>query len=154
MSCSIALIVNLPIGINLLAGAMPAIIALTAETLGLERDDFVPVAEESGNRVDLCVNSADEVTAGLSAGQSLSFSGQGVRAAFYLDSEGHTAVRVEGKAPEAELRALGETLAKKLVQQYAYHRLVTEMKARNMNVVEEMVEADGTVRLRVRVFQG
>jgi hypothetical protein len=154
VSCSIFLIVNLPAGVNLLVGAMPAIIALAAEALGLERENSVPVAGREENRVDLGVNNAAEVTAGLSAGQSISFSGRGVRATFYPDSEGRAAVRVEGRAPEAELRALGEALSKKLIQQYAYHRLVTEMKTRGMNVVEEEVEADGTVRLRVRVFQG
>jgi hypothetical protein len=49
---------------------------------------------------------------------------------------------------------MGEALAQKLVQQYAYHRLVSEMKVRNMNVIEEELEEDGTVRMRVRVIQG
>ncbi|MDR3038618.1 MAG: DUF1257 domain-containing protein, partial [Candidatus Adiutrix sp.] len=122
--------------------------------LTLESRAAGPSAEAAENSVDLCLNHAEEVSGGLNFGQALTFSGPGVKVIFSRDAGGRAAVRVSGRKSQAELEALGEALAQKVVQQYAYHRLVTEMKARNMNVVEEEVEADGTVRLQVRVFQG
>ena len=53
-----------------------------------------------------------------------------------------------------ELKEIGQTFANKIVQQYVYHQLVTEMKNRNFNVVGEEVEQDGTVKLQVRTYQG
>jgi len=44
-------------------------------------------------------------------------------------------------------------MANRLVQQYAYHRLITKLKEQNFNIVGEEVEQDGTVRLQVRTFQ-
>ena len=52
------------------------------------------------------------------------------------------------------MRAVAEEVARRLAQQYAYHRLVTEMKARGMSIVDEEVERDGTVRMQVRVYRG
>jgi formylmethanofuran dehydrogenase subunit E len=147
-------LVALPAGLNLLSGIMASAISMAALSMNLEPDESAAVTDDQNNRVDLCVDNAAEVSSGLSAGQSVSFSGKGVRVTFYLDAENHTAVRVEGKGSKAELRAIGDAISKKLVQQYAYHRLVGEMRVRGMNVVDETVEADGTVRLRVRVFQG
>ena len=50
--------------------------------------------------------------------------------------------------------AIGQQFSKAVVQQYAYHRLMTELKQRNFNVVGEQVEEDGTVRIQVRTYQG
>jgi hypothetical protein len=47
-------------------------------------------------------------------------------------------------------RQLGQDLIGRVTQQYVYHRLVTEMKERNMAVVHEEVDEDRTVRIRVR----
>jgi hypothetical protein len=37
-----------------------------------------------------------------------------------------------------------------VTQQYAYHRIVTELKQRNMTIVDEHVSEDQTVKIRVR----
>jgi len=155
MSVCLVTVVAVPVGINLMTGALFAAATAAAAALNLVMDDQ-PVNDqiEQGNTVDLCLENTGEVGGDLRAGQSLSFSGQGVKVIFYQDAEGRTAVRVSGQKSKQELKEIGEKLAQKLIQQYAYHRLVTEMKARNMNVVEEEVEQDGTVHLKVRVFQG
>lgn len=157
MSVCIVTVVLVPAGINLLSGAMMAAMAATAASLDLSLEDEQANRQKAGageNSVDLCINNAQEVSGGLTPGKSVTFSREDLKVVFFQDAEGQTGVRVSGRKSEAELRQLGETLAQKLVQQYAYHRLVTEMKARNMNVVEEEVEEDGTVRMRVRVIQG
>ena len=155
MSVCIMTMVAVPVGVNLMNGALFAAVTATAAALKLVLDDQ-PVKNqiERGNTVDLCLENAGEVGGDLRAGQSLSFSGQGIKVIFHQDAEGRTLVRVSGPKSKRELKSIGESIAQKLVQKYAYHRLVTGMKARNMNIVEEEVESDGTVRLKVRVFQG
>lgn len=154
MSVCIVTLVAIPATANLIGGAIAAAATVAAASLGMKQEQKSQTKAKAGNSVDIFLNNASEVTGNVVHGQSLIFHGQDVTAEFYLDEQGKTAVRVYGNKSKAELEAIGEALAKKMVQQYAYHRLVTEMKARNMNVVEEDVEADGTIRLQVRVFQG
>lgn len=155
MSVCIVTTILVPAGINLLSGTMMAAMAATAASMDLCQDQAEAGQELAGaNSVDLCLDNASEVTEGLAVGQSVSFSRADLKVVFFQDAEGQTHVRVSGRKSKTELEELGQALARKLVQQYAYHRLVTEMKARNMNVVEEEVEEDGTVRMRVRVIQG
>jgi hypothetical protein len=51
---------------------------------------------------------------------------------------------------KAELKRLGEELIGRVTQQYVYHKVVTELKQRNMAIVNEEVTADRTVKIRVR----
>ena len=82
------------------------------------------------------------------------FFGDGIAVEFCIDENGRSFVRAFGQKSEEELRELGETMAGRIMQQYAFHRVVAEMRERNMNIVEEEVEEDGTVRLLVRVHHG
>lgn len=68
------------------------------------------------------------------------------------DERGACTVCVSGsKHSDAELRAIGEEVAGRVVQQFAYHKLMTELKNRNYSVVDEEVLADQSVRVRVRL---
>lgn len=68
------------------------------------------------------------------------------------DERGACTVCAEGsRHSKAELRQLGEEVAGRLVQQFAYHRLMTELKARKFNIVEQKVEGDESIRVRVRL---
>ena len=49
-----------------------------------------------------------------------------------------------------ELREIGQELIERVTQQYVYHRIVTELKARHMTIVDEELAEDRTVRIRVR----
>jgi Protein of unknown function (DUF1257). len=153
MSVCIVSVVLVPSGINLLGGVMLAAATAAANAMNLKLEVSDKSKTENENSVDLCLNNASEVTDGIPVGKHLNFSGDGVKVIFFQNADGDSMVRVSGHKSKAELSALGDTLSKKIVQQYAYHRLVTEMKARNMNVIEEEVEEDGTVRLRVRTIK-
>ena len=63
-------------------------------------------------------------------------------------------VRVSGAGrTEEELRKAGQEAIDRITQQYAYHRLVTELKQRRFEVVEEGVQEDRSIRLRVRQWR-
>ncbi len=75
----------------------------------------------------------------------------GVRATFSRDGRGALRVCMEGGGlSKAQLRKLGNELVGRVTQQYAYHRIVTELKQRNMTIVDEQVTNDQTVKIRVR----
>ena len=76
---------------------------------------------------------------------------EGIRATFSRDARGALRVCMEGKGlSKRQLRELGEELIGRVTQQFVYHRIVTELKEKNMAIVGEEVTADRVVRLRVR----
>ena len=153
MSVVIISTVELAKGARALEGVLKSFIGAAAREVGLVREEM-RAANQNMKSVEIGLDSAEEVAGGVPTGESVVFSGDGVTAEFFVDAAGKVAVRVSGEGTEDRLRELGQKLADRVVQQYAYHRLVTEMRSRNMNIVEEEVEADGTVRMRVRVYQG
>lgn len=104
---------------------------------------------DSGNRAEIAIEDC-EILAGTGQ-QEIVVQRDGVIARFSRDARGALKVCVEGGGlSKGQLRQIGEELVGRVTQQYAYHRLMTEMKSRHMTVVEESVEADQTVRIRVR----
>ena len=100
------------------------------------------------------VSHAHAVADDIPFGDEITLSKGDVRLTLSRNQAGQVAIKVAGKGKtDAQLRAIGQEMADRLVQQYAYHRLMTELKAQNFNVVGEEVEEDGTVRLKVRTFQ-
>ena len=76
---------------------------------------------------------------------------EGMRAVFTRDQRGALKLCMEGEGhSKAELRRVGEELINRVTQQYVYHRVVTELKQRNMTIVDEQISADRTVKIRVR----
>lgn len=83
--------------------------------------------------------------------QSIVVERDGVRATFSRDARGTLRLCMEGHGlSKSELRKLGEDLLGRVTQQYAYHRIVTEMKNRNMTIVDEQMTEDQSVKIRVR----
>jgi len=52
------------------------------------------------------------------------------------------------------LRALGEELSGRVVQQYVYQKLMEEMQTRGFVVVEDETDANHAIRLKVRHWEG
>lgn len=150
-------IVLIAVGIPAASAAWPAIAAAAVaagSALGFAASQAGPKIEKM-NEVELPVGDSSAVSDDISPGREIVLSKDDVDVIFSRDTRGRMAVKVCGSGKsEAELREIGEKMANGLTQQYAYHRLVTELKQRNFNVVDEEVEEDGTVRLQVRVFQG
>jgi hypothetical protein len=111
------------------------------------------VQTETRNRAEIDVE--DSEVLGESFGpETIRVERDGLIATFSRDARGALKVCVEGGGlSKSELKRVGEELIGRVTQQYAYHRLVTELKQRSMEVVNEEVDADRTVRLRVRNWQ-
>jgi stage V sporulation protein SpoVS len=60
-------------------------------------------------------------------------------------------MHVSGKnKTEAELQAIGQTVMNRILQQYAYQRVMEELEKRGFTVVKEEVDENQVIRIRVR----
>ena len=76
---------------------------------------------------------------------------EGVTIEFRRDERGVCSLCVRGDWTKSALRKIGEEDAGRVTQQYAYSKLVTELKKRNYSVVDEHVQGDASIRVRVRL---
>lgn len=109
---------------------------------------------ESASSVRLEIERSEVVTNQLGRDQKISVARDGVTVTFSRDARGKASLCVTGNGQsDAELRALGEELSQAVVQQYVYQRLTDEMRTRGFNVVEEEVNEDRSIRLKVRQWE-
>lgn len=93
-----------------------------------------------------------EVLADLTArGERFVIQRGDITISFGQDERGACTVCVTGERhSDRELRRIGEEVAGRVVQQFAYHKLMTELKQRNFSLVGEEVLGDQSLRLRIR----
>jgi len=110
-------------------------------------------AEESAQTASVTVKNGEFVTEGMAEGTSLVVTRGDVRLTFRLDRKGKCQVEAFGAGmSKVELQRLAEKAAGKVVQMYAYHKLVTEAKNQGFVLVEETTDLQGAIRLRLRRF--
>jgi len=113
------------------------------------------VANESTGRVNLEIAQSELVTNQLGRDQRLVVTREGVTITFSRDARGKAALCVTGNGQSDEvLRALGEELSGRVVQHYVYQKLMDEMRSRGFVVVEEENDANHSIRLKVRHWDG
>ena len=157
-------IVVLPVVLPALPSALPIIASAVGAAAGLL--GFAAVSNEAGTveveaengveaGVTLEVDNADLIHNSLALGQEQVFVKGDITVRFKRDLNGDTSVSVHGEDhTEEELQEVGQQFVNTVLQQYAYHQIVTELKNRDFNMVDQEVDEDGTVRLHVRTFQG
>ena len=106
---------------------------------------------KTATRAEIAVEDS-EILAGTGAsGEELTVERDGVKATFSRDARGALRLCLEGHhLSKAELKELGEELIGRVTQQYAYHRVITELKERQMDVIEQTVGEDRAIHIRVR----
>ena len=140
--------------------AFSAAVTAAAATLGYEvvseaqarLHEKTPRA--TAGAVQLEIERSEVVTNQLGRGQRIVVNRAGVTVTFARDAHGKALLCVSGSGQdEATLRALGEELSQAVVQQYVYQKLMDEMRQRGFNVVEEEVNEDRSIRLKVRHWE-
>jgi hypothetical protein len=102
-------------------------------------------------REEIEVDDSEILAASGGLRQELVVERDGLRAVFTRDERGALKLCLEGEGfSKSQLRQIGEELIGRVTQQFVYHRLMTELKERHMNVVEEEVSEDRTIKIRVR----
>jgi hypothetical protein len=137
--------------------AISAAVTAAAASLGyqLVAEHHRPAtAAVSERRVELEIPHSEIVTGTLGRTQSIRVAGDGVLLTFSRDARGRASVCVTGEGrSEDQLREVGEAFSQRVVQQYVYQRLMEEMSARGYNVVEEQVDEECGIRLKVRCWE-
>ena len=111
-------------------------------------------ASSETTRVDLEIDQSELVTDQLTREQQITVTRNGVTVTFARDARGKASLCVTGQGHRHEaLRALGEELSQRVVQQYVYQRLMDEIRARQFVVVEEQTEANHAIRIKVRHWE-
>ncbi len=141
--------------------AFSAAVVAAAHSLGYTLVDHtiqqraLSAAREKVSRVDLEIANSQIVTGQLERDKQVSVTRGTVTVVFSRDARGHASVCVSGtNQSEEELRTQGEELSRRVVQRYVHQRLLQEIQARRFVVVEETVDSNQAIRLKVRHWDG
>jgi hypothetical protein len=127
--------------------------AMSSNGFTLARSSSSRSAGSRLNRAEIEVDESEILAETSGVDQTIVVEREGVRAIFSRDARGALKVCMEGSNhSKAELQRIGEELIGSVTQQYAYNRIVSELKERNMTIVDEEVAADRTVKIRVKSF--
>lgn len=140
----------------LIIAGWPVITSAVAAAVGAMGFSIVNARAEPRTRTDEktreVIDVEDSEILAESAAQEIVVERDGIRVVFSRDARGALKLCMEGHGhSKRDLRRIGEELLGRVTQQYAYHRIVTELKEHGMCVVDEQVSADRTVKIRVRV---
>lgn len=141
--------------------AFSAAVAAAATSLGYTlveecvQGQEINLAEETTRRINLEIDQSEIVTNQLGRDQQITVRRGEVTVTFSRDARGKAAVCVSGAGhSDEELRALGEELSQRVVQKYVHQRLLEEITARQFVIVEEEVDENQAIRLKVRHWDG
>ena len=140
--------------------AFSAAVAAAAASLGYTIVEEGIKQSRTGNvnetgKVTLEIEQSEIVTNQLGRDQRIKAMRGGVTVTFSRDARGKASVCVTGPGhSDEELRSIGEELSQRVVQKYVHRRLMDEIRARGFNVVEEEVDENHAIRLKVRHWDG
>lgn len=141
------LITNWPI----IAAAVTAAVGSMGFTAVQEAASHNSAVASGVTREVIEVEDSEIMPSAVATGERMVVERDGVRATFSRDAHGGLQICMEGRGvSKSELRALGDELLGRVTQQYAYHRIVTELKNRNMTIVDEQMTEQQSVKIRVR----
>ncbi|HID75263.1 MAG TPA: DUF1257 domain-containing protein [Planctomycetaceae bacterium] len=134
-----------------IAAAVTAAVSTMGYAVAKQGEEAVRAGTDVTNKAEIEVEESEILPDASGTGQEIVVQREGVRARFTRDARGVLRVCVEGAGySKAELRRMGQELIGRVTQQYVYHRVVTELKQRDMTIVDEEVTEDRTIRIRVR----
>jgi len=135
--------------------AAAASLGYTIVQEGIQLGQTSQVSETGERRVNLEIEQSEIVTGQLGRDQRITVTRGSVTVTFSRDARGKASICVTGPGhSDEELRTIGEELSQRVVQKYVHTRLLEECRARQFNIVEEEVDANNTIRLKVRHWDG
>ena len=124
--------------------------ALTKEAQALKAE-IEGKAEARCEEVEISMENSEILEKSLHAGQEMVFSKDNVTIRITRDERGRCVVCASGTGhTKTELKTMAEQFSQKLTQCFTYNRVMTELKNKNFNVVNEEVMTDESVRIHVR----
>ena len=134
--------------------AITAAVAGAAASMGftLRPEDLAEPEEKLPTVVETEIAEAEVVGAELARGQKIVIRRSDVRLEIGQDERGRCKVCASGFGhSERELRKIADEVSGRIVQQFVYHKLLTELQNRSATVLEQQRLADDSVRVKVRL---
>ena len=135
--------------------AAAASLGYTLVEEGVRQDQTGSVSQAGERKVNLEIEQSEIVTSKLGRDQCIKVTRGGVTVVFSRDARGRASICVTGPGhSDEELRTIGEELSQRVVQKYVHRRLMDEIHARQFVIVEEEVDENNAIRLKVRHWDG
>ena len=134
-------------------GAACAAMGYTAARALEQREADSVAADPVRHRVELEMSNAEVIGGALLRDQSVQFEKDGVVATFTKDARGNLGLHVDGERSREELVRIGQQLLNQVRQQYACEKVKSEVLSQGFSLVDEHVDEQGNIRLKVRKFR-
>lgn len=135
---------------------LTALVGAAAQALGYrllqeEADVEAGVPASLARVVELTLEHSQILEEALARGRSFILEKEDLRLTFRRGVRGEVTVSAESDSlSQADLQAEGQQFLNRVVQQYAYNKLMTELKSEGYAMAEEQVGEEGRIYLRVR----
>lgn len=144
-----AVVVSWPILCGAVAGAA-AVMGYKARTVAVAVNQEEEVSE---TWAEVSLEGSEVIADSMKRESEFVIANGEVTARFRRAADGCCTVHVSGdNKTQAELDAIGHDLIGRVTQQYAYHKVVSEMKKQGFTITSEEVAADRTIRVNVSRF--
>ncbi|MBE0534830.1 MAG: DUF1257 domain-containing protein [Phycisphaerae bacterium] len=143
----------------IIIGSWPTITAAVmgaAAALGLAvtesvKESMVESAAEVEQEVEVQLAESQVLAQSMVTGKEIVLTRDNLELRVSRDERGRCVVCVKGKGySKVELKQIADEFTTKLTQCYTYNRVMTELKAKSFQVVNEEVMDDQSVRINVR----
>lgn len=115
--------------------------------------DERPQERSSEETVELEIENSSVFKESLKNEQKLEFKKDDLTMTFYADEHGRYMLRIKGnKKTKVQLQQIGKEMMHRFTQQFAYHKVVSELKQKGYAVATEEMLENKTVRVVVRRF--
>lgn len=109
--------------------------------------------EKIQNSVEIPLEDSQVIADTMARESQFTIQRDDVAATFYRAPDGRVSVHISGdNKTENELDAIGQELIGRVTQQYAYNKVVTELKQQGFSITDEKVENDQTIRIHVSKY--
>jgi hypothetical protein len=103
------------------------------------------------HRVEEAIENSEVLEEHLGRGETVTAEKDDLQVQVGRDERGTCTVCVSGEGyTDSQLRRIAREISAKVVQQYTYHKVVSELKTRRFTIANEQVAADGTIKLHIR----
>lgn len=147
-----AVIVGWPILCGAVAAAAGAL-GYNSLKCGQETEIDLDSLGASKNCVEIPLEDSQVIADTMARESQFTINKDDVAATFYRAADGRVSVHVSGdNKTDNELDAMGQELIGRVTQQYAYNKVLTELKQQGFSVTSEEVANDQTIRIHVSKY--
>jgi uncharacterized protein YqfB (UPF0267 family) len=139
------------IGWPILCSTVAGVAGALGYTVLASNKSVVVPEQRAGVEVD--IEGSEIIADSMKRESEFAITNHDVTAVFKRSIDGRCTVHVSGEnKTDEQLRAIGQEILNKITQQYAYNKVVTELKKQGFSVTDEEITKDNAVRIRVRKF--